>query len=113
MMSIFEPNMVDQILTDSDGVVLMVIADATSWVEGDVRHLQALADKVNCYLGVVDSGEIFEIYPHSQGRQICISIYFIDDPTSACREVLNQSEEVASTYGVKIKWQIGLPSAGL
>jgi hypothetical protein len=56
----------------SDGLCTLTISDHLSWDDPD--HISQLQGKLNDYLAFVESGEIYDSYPDSRGRQIEIQV---------------------------------------
>ncbi len=72
-MSIDHPKLVDSCgINQDDGCCVLVIADDRKW--NDWEHLLALQEKLNNYLALIESGEIYEVRPEAQGLAIEISI---------------------------------------
>lgn len=72
-MSVDDPNVVDAIGTERDtGVVVLTIFDQLDW--DDDQHFVALQEKINRYLGFIESGEVLESYPQAAGRPLRIEV---------------------------------------
>ena len=73
-MSLDRPSVVDAVGTDkADGAVVLSVLDNSDW-EDESEHLAALQQKLNAYFGFVESGQIYEAYPHAIGRALRIDI---------------------------------------
>lgn len=73
-MSLEQRRVVDAIGTDEvDGHVSLTISDHLPWLPNN-EHLLMLQDKINDYLGFVESGEIYDAYPKAHGREIEIRV---------------------------------------
>jgi hypothetical protein len=52
----------------------LAISDHLSWADDPVRHMWLIQEKLNKYLAFVESGEIFDSYPHYRGQPIKIRV---------------------------------------
>ncbi|WP_233842457.1 DUF6572 domain-containing protein [Dyella sp. 2HG41-7] len=73
-MSVEESNIVDAILTDSEGFVILAISDHLSWSDDPRKHMWLLQEKINGYLVFLESDEILESYPDYRGRSAKIRV---------------------------------------
>lgn len=85
------------------GKCCLTISDHYSW-ENEYEHLVLLQDKINSYIGFIESGEIYESYQEARGRIIEIQIHFKFPPNSKCVEFLNQVERVLNGIQVNLSW---------
>ena len=84
------------------GAVHLTIADSWDW-DDEAAHLQALQEKINAYLGFIQSGEIFAAYPNAVGRRLCIEILTrLPIPDSALW-FLDEAANVASKLSVAVR----------
>ena len=68
------PSVVDAVGTDrKSGEIVLTIADSWNW-DDSRAHLLALQEKINSYLGFVESGEIYDAYPSAVGQVLRIEI---------------------------------------
>ncbi len=73
-MSVEQINVIDAIGVETEsGKVVLTISDHLDWTDGET-HLQILQEKINTYLGFVESGELVESYPDAEGRTVVIDI---------------------------------------
>ncbi len=57
--------------------VILVITDHLQWnTDNDfhILHMELLLEKVNSYLGFMESGEIYEAYPEAIGKKLVIRV---------------------------------------
>ncbi|QJP13733.1 hypothetical protein G3545_08720 [Starkeya sp. ORNL1] len=74
-MSVDDLQVIDAVATDAhDGTIMLVIFDGWDWSD-EWEHLNVLQDKINAYLGFVESGQIYEEYPAAVGRKLRIDIF--------------------------------------
>jgi hypothetical protein len=77
-MSISDTKSVDIIQVDQKNkTTRLIITDHLEWVDGkaDDDHLWQLQEKINCYLGYVESGQLNADYPDQTGNQVVIQVY--------------------------------------
>jgi len=73
-MSLEKTNTVDAVgIEKATGKVVLTIADSWNW-QDEAAHLSALKEKLNAYGNFIESGEIWESYPQSQGRKVVIDV---------------------------------------
>ena len=75
-MSILDKQKID-IIGIQDNQLVMIICDHLEWTDNDSEddeHLLLLQDKLNCYLGSYENGEIFQKYPNSNNKPLKIII---------------------------------------
>jgi hypothetical protein len=73
-MSIEETSVVDAIAADAEGFVILAISDHLSWSDDAIKHMWLLQEKINKYLAFLESGEIFDSYPHYRGQPAKIRV---------------------------------------
>jgi len=76
--TIEQTNVVDfSSINPESGDVWLTISDHLDWQSGtdeELEHLWLLQEKINAYLRYMESGEIFEKYPHAKGRKLVINV---------------------------------------
>ena len=104
-MGLENPKIVDAIGIDR-GRSQAVLTILDSWDWDDARaHLAALSDKLNHYLGFVESGEVRSAYPRVQGLESSIEIVFRFEPPPQVNEFLHHAESVAAAYRLGLRWR--------
>jgi hypothetical protein len=77
-MTIDQTNVVDFLGFDpSTEEVLLLITDHLEWGDDDEfnkLHMFLLQEKVNGYLGFIESGDIYKDYPNARGKEIIIRV---------------------------------------
>lgn len=71
-MSVENLNVIDFISKKDNGLIL-TISDHLKWDDKN-EHIFILQEKINAYLMAIESGQIYEKYPFSQGEKITISV---------------------------------------
>ena len=68
-MTVEQADKIDIISIDPTGQVILTVSDHLPWSDA-VQHQLILQTKLNKYLAFIESGEILQSYPDSQGRGI-------------------------------------------
>ncbi|WP_261334802.1 DUF6572 domain-containing protein [Rhizobium leguminosarum] len=91
-MSLDQTNVVDAIgVDDATGELVLTITDHLEWTGSDKEHLLLLQEKLNTYLGFVESGEMLETYPDAKGRAVLIDVVCKYLPSQHAQRLLQQS----------------------
>lgn len=107
-MGIDKAGLIDAIGVDKNtGEVVLSILDAHDWDE-EREHLLLLKEKINRYLGFVESGEIQQCYPSAQDQLCRIDILFRCQPPAKVDGFLIEAQNVVLEYGCKLRWSLGL-----
>ena len=73
-MSVENPEVVDAIgIDNASGDVVLTISDHLEW-DAAKTHLLVLQDKINRYIGFIESGELLTTYSKAEGRKIRIEV---------------------------------------
>ncbi|WP_110955871.1 DUF6572 domain-containing protein [Anaerosinus massiliensis] len=104
-MSLKQVDVLDYIsVNKASGHVVLTISDDLSWEEPD-RHLVLLQDKLNFYLGFIESDQIYVDYPDARDRKFDIRIYsqynIPDIGIDFMKKVANLFQR--SGYGLSVK----------
>ncbi|MBP9204189.1 MAG: hypothetical protein KBG28_09515 [Kofleriaceae bacterium] len=95
------------------GQVVLTILDDLEWDVGN-EHILVLQDKLNMYLGFIESGEMLEAYPDSNGRSAEILIVFKHgSPTPLALEFLARVRQTLSGAGIALSALIASASGDL
>ena len=71
-MSVEQRMVIDTVSTTPEGRCALTIFDHLPWE--DDNHLLMLQDKINDYLGYIQSGQLFESRPDARGRELEIRV---------------------------------------
>lgn len=105
-MAISDKDKIDSIGIDSGfGNVILTINDDLPWTN-EYEHLNILQDKINSYLELIDSGEIYEKYPKAKGKRIEIVINFKNGMTPKCQAYLNRVRNRVIILGINLVYNI-------
>ena len=87
----------------SDCVVLSII---DSWDWSDERgHLLALQNKLNSYLGFIESGQMNEAYPTADGKSLRIDLISRYPLPTIALNFLNNAKAVAQELAISLQWK--------
>ncbi len=108
-MTVEDTSIVDAVGTDKEtGEARLSIFDHLPW-DVEQEHLRLLQDKINVYLGFIESGEIYVSYPNAKGRPLVIDVFTKFRPTERAARFLKQAAAVATGYGASLRQS---PSTG-
>jgi len=103
-MSIEQVGVVDAIGVDKEtGQVFLTISDHLEWSD---EHLLLLQEKLNLYIGFVESGELLEVYPDSEGREVVINVICKYPPDVRGKDFLNRVAAVVEQVGAGFAFQV-------
>lgn len=103
-MTILDKNTIDSIgIRASDGAVNLVISDHLAWGDECGTHLLVLQDKLNSYIGFIESGEIYSAFPTATGKKLIINIYFKYPPPAEGLKFISQVESILNDIGIELK----------
>ena len=106
-MTVENTSIVDAVGIDVEtGEVRLSIFDHLPW---DAAHLSLLQDKINLYLGFIESGEIYVAYPSAKGRPLVIDVFTKFRPNGDAEIFLKRAEAVTANYGASLRQS---PSTG-
>lgn len=92
-MSILEKDKVDGLATNNNGKTLMILlSDHLDW-QDEENHLLKLQDKINAYIGFIESKQYKSIYPDKMLENIIIEIHFKYKVTNDCKNFINVVNE--------------------
>ncbi|WP_291587439.1 DUF6572 domain-containing protein [Comamonas sp. UBA7528] len=100
-MTVENTSIVDAIGTDkATGAVYLTITDHLHW---DTAHLRLLQEKINLYLGFIESGEIYASFPNAKGAPLVIDVFTKLRPSEDAVRFLKQAEAVVASYGASLR----------
>ncbi|AZZ90663.1 hypothetical protein EUZ85_08000 [Hahella sp. KA22] len=102
-MSIEDQSSVDVIGVNESGVVVLTISDHLKW---DDEHLYLLQEKINTYLAFIESGEVYEIYPDSKGKELKINVVCKYEPSLTALKFLSQCATVINQAGFQFGHEV-------
>lgn len=104
-MSIEKARVIDIISTAKDrSSVTLTATDHLEW--SGKEHLMLIQEKLNSYLAFIESGEIFESYPDSKGKQININVTCKYPPDAEGVKFLNLCKEAVENAGFPFCYKV-------
>ncbi len=104
--SVEQSNLIDLMGIDkSSGEVVLTISDHLDWSDSR-SHQKILQNKLNRYLAFVESGEILESYPESEGRSIAFKVVLKFSPDDEGRLFLAKAKEALEASGYSIRLEV-------
>jgi len=101
-MTIENSSTIDAIGTDKvTGVVHLSIFNHLRW---EREALYLLQQKINSYLGFIESGELVEAYPSAGGQQVAIEVFCKFRPTDEAVTFFEKAEAVAREYSAALRY---------
>lgn len=83
---------------------VLTVVDHLAW--DDIHeHTKLLSEKLNKYLGFVESGEIYGSYPEAEGRKLRIDVVCQFEPTAVAVVFLEKARVVAGEYDCGLSWR--------
>lgn len=105
-MAVDSPKVIDAVgIDNATGEVVLTIADHLEWTSLH-DHLAILQDKINSYLGYLESGEMSESYPQGKGRRVRIDIICKHEPPEPAIEFFKKAEPVVEECGASLSWHV-------
>ncbi|MBY5520356.1 hypothetical protein HFO42_05630 [Rhizobium leguminosarum] len=106
-MSLDQTNVVDAIgVDDATGELVLTITDHLEWTGSDKEHLLLLQEKLNTYLGFVESGEMLETYPDAKGRAVLIDVVCKYLPSQHAQGFYNKVAQIVEGAGIKLQHRL-------
>jgi len=104
-MTIEDTDEVDKIVIErATGKALLAISDHLPWDIDEGRHLELLQTKVYRYLDPIESGELYQRVPLTNGRQFAIVIYSLFELSQDGQNLVNNLTHYLAGMGVELRW---------
>lgn len=68
-------------ISEKEGKIFLTISDHLKW-DKYKKHFSILEDKINAYLDVVKSGQIYNVYPLAVGKTFSILLFLKYQPNT-------------------------------
>jgi hypothetical protein len=107
-MSVEQAKVLDYIgLDKATGDIVLTISDHLSWdALGQERHLGLLQDKINAYIGYIESGRAIERYPDANKRNYVISIVGKYEPSALGFKFLDAVKSKLDEIGCRLNFEM-------
>ena len=86
-MSVENKEIIDFISIDKSNKIVLTISDHLKWDNKD-DHSLILQDKINAYLEVIESGQIYDIYPDAKDKNFIIQLAMKYKPNKRANDFL-------------------------
>lgn len=104
-MSVDQKDIIDFIgIDDFSESVVLTITDHLEWKSKE--HLLLLQEKINTYLKFIESGEAFEAYADSRGRDTLINLICMYVPDDEGVNFLKQVSKIIKSAGIDFRYQV-------
>jgi hypothetical protein len=97
-MSIEQKDVIDFVSIDPKGNAVLTISDHLPW-DAENEHLLLLQDKINSYLGAIETGELYDAYPNGKNRNIIIRIVALESPNKDGLLFLERAKGILTSAG--------------
>lgn len=88
-----------------DHALYFLISDHLDWTT-EYEHLMLLQEKINSYIGYIESKQFNDVYPSESFEFYVIEIHFKYPLTENCIKFLNVVAEQFNEYNIKIISQV-------
>ncbi|MDE6597114.1 MAG: branched-chain amino acid ABC transporter substrate-binding protein [Clostridia bacterium] len=89
-MSVTDVDTVDGIAVTNDGKTLkLLITDHLKFKDDEAHHLLTLQEKLNSYLGFIESEQYRKVYPESDIDNVIIEIHFKYKISDNCKKFID------------------------
>ncbi|WP_261316788.1 DUF6572 domain-containing protein [Rhizobium leguminosarum] len=85
---------------------MLTITDHLEWTGSDNEHLLLLQEKLNTYLGFVESGEMLETYPDAKGKAVLIDVVCKYPPSQQAQGFYSQVAQIVEGAGIKFQHRL-------
>jgi hypothetical protein len=105
-MTVEQHDVVDFVAKDATtGTFFLVISDHLPWDETN-EHLFCLQEKLNCYFGFIESGELAKKYPDTAGHKIAIDIALEHAPPDTAIWFFDKARDASEAAGLALTWRV-------
>jgi hypothetical protein len=104
-MSLMNLEVVDVISIDLNGNAVFTISDDQIWDDKN-EHLLALQNKINSYLGFIESGNVYQEYPDAKGRNVVIEVVAKYEPNNNAKLFLDRVTEILQSAGYAFSFRV-------
>jgi hypothetical protein len=104
-MTIEDIDKVDKIFIEhATGKAVLIISDHLPWDVDEGRHLELLQTKVYRQLDGIESGELYQRVPLTNGRPFAIVIYSLFELSQDGRNLVNNLTHYLAGMGIELRW---------
>jgi hypothetical protein len=104
---ISETKVVDFVVTSDKSLeVSMVIIDHLPWDEHERLHLHLLQSKLNYYLGILESGELYQKFPMSKIYNVIIEVVGTYVLSKDAEEFYEKAKKAINGFGFELRFRL-------
>lgn len=103
-MSVENFDVIDSIGINNE-IVTLAISDHLDW-EKEYDHLIKLQEKINAYIGFIESEEIYDVYPLAKNKKPRIKVFFKYELTLKAQEFIEFTSKRLNEIGVILNFQV-------
>lgn len=105
-MTIEQKSIIDIIgVNEEEKYISLIISDHLKWDDKNEKLL-LLQSKINSYLAYIESGQIYEQHPDSQGLDVHIVLTCMHVPSSEGLKFLEMISPIIEDAGFCFKWSV-------
>lgn len=105
-MSVIEADKIDGMGKGKENVeLILLITDHLGW-ENEQEHLVILQNKINSYLGFIESKQYVETYPNDNFENYVIEIHFKNGISKNCFKFLDVVANQVEEFNIKIRAEV-------
>lgn len=106
MSTIEDADKIDAIGIDkSTGMVILKIFDHLDW-SNESKHLYLLQEKLNGYIRLFESKEIYKAYPVAKSHEIAVSIDFAIAPPANALTFIDTASKIMQEAGLTLSFTV-------
>lgn len=105
-MSVIETDKIDGMGKSKENAeLILLITDHLDW-ENEQEHLVILQNKINSYLGFIESKQYAEVYPTDNFENCVIEIHFKNGMPENCFKFLDVVANQVEEFNIKIRAEV-------
>lgn len=105
-MSVIETDKIDGMGKGKENIeLILLITDHLDW-ENEQEHLMILQNKINSYLGFIESKQYVETYPNDNFENCVIEIHFKNGMSENCFKFLDAVANQVEEFNIKIRAEV-------
>jgi hypothetical protein len=106
-MSVDQTDVIDFVgRSKATGDLVLTVSDHLDW-EDPLEHLYVLQEKLNHYVGFVQSGQLVGNYADAAGKKVHIQVFFrCPPPAGAARQFLATARSTMESHGLTFSFHI-------
>ncbi len=94
-------DVIDVISINSFNKVVLTISDHYEWDDKNF-HITLLKEKINCYLNIIENGNIYKIYEKALNKNFIIQVVLLFSPNEAGKMFFNEIENLLKLKKIEL-----------